>query len=540
MNAMGKTMILYRGSLKSCNYHCSYCPFSKHRGTEGEYGKDRRQWERFAESLAERAERGLGPGALMIVPYGEALIHSWYWEGLGRLSALDGMEALGAQTNLSFPVERFLDVYRKAGGKKEKLRLWATFHPEMTEAESFAETCKHLLEKGVSLCAGAVGVPGNLPEIRRLREMLPEDIYLWINKMDGLRRPYTREEREAFEEIDPFFKRELVPVKAEPDRCRGRIFVEGDGKVHSCNISPVRKENWYDWFLRQEGCSGNEAMSSTDETMGSGNEAVCFPGEPVCSRKLCSCYLAYGGRSDVTSRLLFGEYPLFRIPRTVKAVFLDIDGTLVLKRRGESGSGRHRSRKSTGEISELTKVDLEILKGRGTSLFFATGLPYEAALKRCREIRHLFDGGVFGGGGYVTWKGKEEIKEKLYPIKEEWCRSLKKLGRNLGCRVLLYRREGEVYKITFLRPEGKDWKEEEARQAAAWCRYQCENQIRVFAENHCLEMVAAGADKAEGVKLLCGWLNISPADALAAGDSAEDEEMAEMCGNKAGGDRNVY
>lgn len=517
MNAMGKTMILYRGSLKSCNYHCSYCPFSKHRGIKAEYDKDRRQWESFVDRLAELVERGRGPGALMIVPYGEALIHSWYWEGLGRLSALNGMEALGAQTNLSFPVERFLDVYQKAGGKKEKLRLWATFHPEMTEAESFAETCKHLLEKGVSLCAGAVGVPGNLPGIRRLREMLPEDIYLWINKMDGLRRPYTQKEREAFEEIDPFFRRELVPVKAEPDRCRGRIFVEGDGKVHNCNISPVRKENWYDCFLEQERCSAKE-------TIGSVKEAVCFPEEPVCSRRLCSCYLAYGGRSDVTSRLLFGEYPLFRIPRAVKAVFLDIDGTLVWKRKGRSGE------QSTEEISELTKVDLEILKGRGISLFFATALPYEAALKRCKEIRCLFDGGVFGGGGYVIWRGKEETRQKLYPIKEEWCQSLKKLGRNLGCRVLLYRREGRIYKITFLRPKGKEWGEDEVKQAAAWCRYRCENQIRVLAENHCLEMVAAGANKAEGVKLLCSWLKISLADVLAAGDSAEDEEMVEMCG----------
>ena len=27
---MNAKTLLYRGSLKSCNYHCSYCPFSKH------------------------------------------------------------------------------------------------------------------------------------------------------------------------------------------------------------------------------------------------------------------------------------------------------------------------------------------------------------------------------------------------------------------------------------------------------------------------------------------------------------------------------
>ena len=96
---MDKTMIHYRGGLKSCNYYCSYCPFSKHPGSEREYDKDQKQWEGFVESIIRRARAGQKIGALMIVPYGEALIHSWYWEGLGRLAALESMDALGAQTN---------------------------------------------------------------------------------------------------------------------------------------------------------------------------------------------------------------------------------------------------------------------------------------------------------------------------------------------------------------------------------------------------------------------------------------------------------
>lgn len=189
--------LLYRGSLKSCNYRCSYCPFSKHRMSERELIKDREQWEYFVKTVRERAKT-MKIRSLMVVPYGEALIHPWYWEGFGAVSSLAGIKAVGAQTNLSFPVLESLECFQKAGGKQEKLYLWATFHPEMTTVETFSGTCRTLAEKGIHLCAGAVGVPQNVGLLRSLRAKLPEEIYLWINRMDGLKRPYTPEETEAF------------------------------------------------------------------------------------------------------------------------------------------------------------------------------------------------------------------------------------------------------------------------------------------------------------------------------------------------------
>ncbi len=98
---MDSKMILYRGSLKSCNYSCSYCPFAKHPSSAREMEKDRMDWMKFCKSLEERAE-DLGRFALMVVPYGEALIHPWYWEGLAFLSRLKQAEAVGVQTNFSF------------------------------------------------------------------------------------------------------------------------------------------------------------------------------------------------------------------------------------------------------------------------------------------------------------------------------------------------------------------------------------------------------------------------------------------------------
>ena len=81
---MDRHMILYRGSLKSCNYHCSYCPFSKHPMSARALEKDREQWFSFIRSFQEKAER-MQIGALMVVPYGEAMIHRWYWEGLAHV-----------------------------------------------------------------------------------------------------------------------------------------------------------------------------------------------------------------------------------------------------------------------------------------------------------------------------------------------------------------------------------------------------------------------------------------------------------------------
>lgn len=290
---MDKRMVLYRGSLKSCNYRCSYCPFSKHPMTDRELSADRERWISFIGSYREKAA-ALKLGALMVVPYGEAMLHPWYREGLAQISALPWTDAVGAQTNLSYSAEELLSDYRRAGGVTEKLQLWATFHPQMTEITEFAGKCTVLRDAGVRVCAGCVGVPENLEIIERLRESLPRDIYLWINKLDGLRREYTPEEKEAFSGIDPFFYLELTPVPADPAQCHGRLFVEGDGRLRTCNVGPVLGRRW-------------------EELDGEEN----FPA-PLCRRKQCSCYLAYGGREDFVQKSMFGQYPLFRVLRDGK------------------------------------------------------------------------------------------------------------------------------------------------------------------------------------------------------------------------------
>ncbi len=525
-----KATILYRGSLKSCNYRCGYCPFSKRRGSRREYDRDREQWLRFVDSLAPAGDDGEkreavfagdcvegggedrerpGPprpvGAVMVTPYGEALIHDWYWQGLGRLASGDSLDCVGAQTNLSFSVRESMEEYRRSGGRTGKLRLWATFHPEMISAEEFAMQCRRVREEGASICAGAVGVPENLEAIRRLRRELPEDIYLWVNKMDGLKRPYTDREIQAFQEIDPWFSRELMMVRADASQCRERLFVEAEGSLRRCNISPVTEGNWYEGQIFQE--------------------------PPVCGRKRCSCYLAYGGRGDVMNQVLFGPYPVFRIPRRDRAVFLDIQGTLIPD--GEK------------EIPAFARQDLELISSRlaeagnpafrgNVKLFFATTLPLREARRRCRDVWHLFSGGVFAGGGHVVLEEGpgQERREMFYPLDRRWVESLRREALGLRARVHVYEEKGDVYKLTLWRPGHLSWKEEEINALRRIWGEEGEGQIRLFAEGGCLQMVSSSASKAQGVRTLCGWMGIPPEEAAAYGDSREDREMMEMCGSR--------
>lgn len=501
---MDRHMIVYRGSLKSCNYQCSYCPFSKHRASERELAKDKEQWLHFVRTFEERAEE-LHMHALMVAPYGEALIHSWYWEGLARLSALPQTDAAGAQTNLSFSVKKALKDYIREDGIQEKLRLWATFHPEMTSAADFAEKCRQIRSEGISICAGAVGVPENLPLIRLLRKELPEEIYLWVNRMDGMRRAYTPEERNAFLEIDPYFERELLPMPADVTKCHGRLFAEGDGRLHICNISPAMEYKWDEW----EHTSRLHPVSFSE-----------------CRRKLCSCYLAYGGRKDFMNQILFGPYPLFRIPRRPKAVFLDIEGTLIPETdfRGE------RAGLSKAEIPEDVLAGLKGLLQEKSILLFATTLPYEDAVKRCGRAGRLFSGGIFSGGAHLLLVQNGTKREFFYFLEESVLSGLEEGKERFHYRMIVYRRNGRAYKVTLLRPSQMPWDRREAEELTAALPAFRENGTRYFIEDHCLQIAASEAAKENGVRTLCRWLGISPEETAAAGNSPEDEGMLKLCG----------
>lgn len=496
---------VYRGSIKSCNYNCSYCPFSKHAASEKELAQDREQWLSFVQKYTEYAKKAEAGyklfHALIIAPYGEALVYPWYWEGLARLSALSHIQAVGAQTNLGFAPQSSLECYVNAGGDIKKLRLWATFHPQMTTISEFAGRCRKLTEKGAALCAGAVGVPENLNLLRKLRKALPKEIYLWINKMDGLGRAYTPKERQAFSEIDPYFYRECIPVRADVSKCGGRIFTEGNGTIRLCNLAPAASVRMEEILDRPK------VYSEWHQTA-------------RCGRKRCSCYLAYGGRNDWMNQALFGPFPLFRIPRRPKAAFFDIEGTLFLETDGKSR-----------EIPPDIQAGLEALAKEHTALFFATTLPYKEALRRCQKIRHLFDGGIYAGGAHIVLKTSECRREQFYYLKEACYDEARFLERKFHFRLLAYRDKGVCYKLTLLRARRCLWKKQEAEEILSLLQERCAQKARYIIEGNCLQIIAAKAGKADGVRLLCQWFGIAVTEAFAAGDGAEDVAMMELTGS---------
>ena len=645
---MHKRTVIYRGNLKSCNYSCSYCPFAKHGRLASELERDRQEFERFCDSIVKRA-RTFSIGAVFVTPYGEASIHRWYWEGLSRLAGLPEIDRVGMQTNLSFSVEECLKIYdffgrefpekdsvaegrpeivpsgeecagsvlkgnapaagshrgkcsehplmnerisgadhqkddidREGfpgdvfqGGKRAKLSVWATFHPEMTTVDEFVSKCHRLREGNITVCAGAVGVPQNIRIIKELREKLSPEVYLWINRMDGLKGNYSPEEMKVFAQIDPFFGYELKNPEAAVQMCADRCFVEAGGKIHTCNISRTKNVNWYD-----------------------GSEEEIF--EPVCSRKRCSCYLAYGGRSDFALKDIFGEYPVYRVPRRFRAVFFDLDGTLIpaYKEQGtacgepDTSCGREgavcgepdmscgragtvcrepdtsRGREGTvcgepgtvceesdglGGIPDVRYKMPDILcagpgapagdqrrrglsdevRGKLTALremcpiFLATSMPEAAARKRLRGDMDLFRGFIFASGGYLCLREEKGHRERIYPIDISGLSEAIRVGESVKAKCEVSARNGVAYKVTLVKSRHSVWKAAECDRIEELLRG---SGCRFFTEENCLEIISKGRDKGTGIEEMCGWLGIPAEDVLAVGNGGEDAAMERVCG----------
>lgn len=486
---MAKNTIVYRGSLKSCNYHCSYCPFSKHKTSVKELEKDKECWITFCDSIEKRADV-FDIGAVFITPYGEALLHRWYWEGLAHLSCLERIDKVGVQTNVSFCIDDSLKIFTDFEGNIDKLCIWGTFHPEMTDIHSFVLQCSKLAQKGVHLSVGAVGVPDNIKMIQQLRDELPKSIYLWINKMDGLKRKYTSDECNAFTKIDPLFADELNYPKAEASMCTNRCFVEADGQVHACNISAVKSVNWY-----EEGILKENIFS------------------PLCHHKRCSCYLAYSGRSDFDSKNFFGEYPIFRIPQKPKAIFFDLDGTLL-----DKGQKNGLSQKTYQTLMELKK---------DIPLFFATSMPKEEVIKRLKGAIHLFQGGMIASGAYLFLNNENQLKINYYSINIKNIKNLHQFLKKVKARFQFYKIDGIIYKATFIKNARFTWNEEECAIVRTFFD---ESECRFFIENHCLQVVAKNRTKGTGILEMCTWLGISAKEVLAVGNDSEDDAMERVCG----------
>ena len=451
--------IAYRGYLRSCNYHCAYCPFSKQQSSAGELAKDQAALYRFVDKVGQLR----GSLTIQLLPYGEALIHDYYWQALAELSQLGQVRAVGCQTNLSFDVDTALALFAQAGGAVRKLRLWCTFHPTMTTVQDFAAQCSALRQKGVRFSAGVVGDPAQLAEITALRQALPADVYLWINRLDGLKRPYTAAERAAFTAIDPYFPLELAEPAADEAKCSGgrtSLFVRGDGACFSCNLAHRPLGNFY----------AAERLAENGR----------------CSSRRCSCYLAYALREDREQLTFFDQHPAFRIPilhEGIKAIFFDIDGTLL----DEAGHLRPRLIQSLAYLAQKYP------------LYLATQRPEASARRLLGENRGYFRGGVFADGAYLrpTWGEPPEVQP--LSLNAQALAALERLADERHLTLRLYHERGTLYKLTLHSRSGHPISADtiEAVQAVT-------GSARLSAEGALLGIVAAQADKGAGMRAL-GW-----------------------------------
>ena len=473
--------IYYRGSLKFCNYSCSYCPFSKGKRSERQLEQDEKELFRFVELLQEKEFRG----AVQIVPYGEALIHKYYWEALAKLSKLPNIEAVGAQSNFSFPVSQMLQVFEQAGGQKEKLRLWGTFHPEMVSVEKFLSQCQTLQREEVLFCVGAVGVPKETSLLQTLRRELDSSVYMWINKMDGLGRNYTEEEKKTFCEIDEYFELELRHHKANPQRCGSATLIDAKGDMYSCNL------------CRQK--IGNIYAKDFEDLLNA---------ERICKRKECDCYISYSNRKDMEELVFFHPYPAFRIPFYRRAVFFDVDGTLVFE--GEK------------EINERRATWLRRLAGH-SNIYLATSLPFEDAMKKVRPVADVICGGVFAGGGRLRWKEQAETKECFFPLEVKWLKRAEELQKEFGFRIRKYTRKNVIYKVVFSFFSEQILEEEQQL---------LENELwggnldfHIVKEENKWEITAKETGKLAGIRHICEMKGMTLREVAVFGNSEADLEM---------------
>jgi len=271
--------LYYRGLLRSCNYRCGYCPFSGRRLPNDEEA-DAAALLRFCRYVSK-----MDAESVMLVPYGEAMVHPYYWEGIEALCTQPNIRRVGCQTNLSFDIEGFI---ARIASYRKKIRLWCSFHPGQVTLEDFLTQCNLLWKNGVAFSVGAVGDPRHLETLQWLKVKLPKHIYFWINALKGYR--YAPMDRQAFLDIDPLFTLETSNFPADMALCsagRESLFVEGDGSAYACPISRVRLGNIY--------------------------KDIPLHTENICRAAACNCYLAYVNREDAEALSLFGEERVFRI-----------------------------------------------------------------------------------------------------------------------------------------------------------------------------------------------------------------------------------
>ena len=459
--------IYYRGKLNSCNYTCSYCPFGKKSHLTATT-QDEQAWNRFITAIEQWQG---GPLQLFIIPYGEALIHRYYRKGIIHLAALPQVAGISCQTNLSFSADEWLDEFPATPALISKIKIWASFHPEMTSVESFVRRLHTLYNAGIQVCAGAVGNPMAKSVLSDLRNALLPDIYLFINAMQGLKSPLSIEDIRFFTQLDNLFEYDLKNASAQWTICSGgrsSCFIDWKGDIFACPRSQVKIGNFYQ----------NQML------------APLLP----CRRKVCDCYIAFSNLTNHPLHRIMGAGAFWRIPDKpfITSVFFDVDGTLT---------------DAQGRVSESYAHALWYI-AQFVPLYLATSLSMQQARRKLgKALFSLFEGGVFADGGLLVYGGQSRCMpvELLLDINEE------------SAKITAHSYEGQVYKYSML-----VYDKEERINILSRLK---EKPYQVFYKPPLITVIHKDVDKRKGVLHICKALAFPLDQVLIVGNSLKDWEM---------------
>jgi MoaA/NifB/PqqE/SkfB family radical SAM enzyme len=276
--------ILYRGTLSSCNYDCSYCPFAKHWESPEELQADRQGLESFCRWVTSRKDDRL---AVFFTPWGEALVRSWYRDAIVKLGSLPHVSKIAVQTNLSCNLDWLY------GADAEKIGLWCTYHPGQTARATFLRQCQQLRQLGIRHSVGCVGLREHVSEISALREELPDDTYLWINAYKSEPAYYDQQLLDAFAGIDPLF-----PINNIRHESRGRACRTGHRVVTIDSRGDVRRCHFVQDVI------GNVYESNV----------ASFLMPRACPNETCGCHIGYVHLEYLQLDRVYGDGILERIP----------------------------------------------------------------------------------------------------------------------------------------------------------------------------------------------------------------------------------
>ncbi|WP_332879365.1 STM4011 family radical SAM protein [Massilia sp. S19_KUP03_FR1] len=283
--------LLYRGTLSSCNYACSYCPFAKKQDSRAQLARDRRELTRFTSWVANQ-RRAV---SVLFTPWGEALVRRHYRTAMQALAALPHVHQVALQTNLSGPLDWLGEMDRTS---RAKIGLWCTFHPGQTTSARFLARCAQLDAKGVRYSVGVVALHEHYKAIRALRLALPAHIYLWLNAYDRRGPGYhTADELIWLDGVDPWFVHSRRPAPSRGKACLAgetALSVDGDGTLTRCHFVPERLGNLYE------------------------DDLADLLQERSCPRFKCDCYIGYAQRKDLPFQTMFGLGVLARIAPTTE------------------------------------------------------------------------------------------------------------------------------------------------------------------------------------------------------------------------------